>query len=85
VHETTRNAASVGRVVSGAVVWPEVALRARLGLADLADIPVGSAATLAVGATLPRPDGAASPLPRAVLLADRFRVDDDGFLIAEPT
>ena len=83
-HETISKPETVGRVVNGVVVWPRAADRGRLGLE-----PVGGShesaeesRSLVVGATLPRPAGGG--VPGAVLLADRFDVDKEGFLVPRP-
>ncbi len=80
-HEIVCKPESVGRVVNGVVVWPAAGMRRPLGLESLraAGIPDDAPATLAIGATLGGPDRDA---PRAVLLADAFDVDGDGFLVA---
>lgn len=80
-HEVTSKPDTVGRVVSGAVVWPEAKVRIPLGLDSLAarGIPDDSRATLVIAAT-GRGEGPETG-PPAVLLADAFAVDDDGFLI----
>ena len=79
-HETLCKPDTVGRVINGVVVWPCAADRHRLGRPPLPDDPaVGDpSATLAIGATFA---GGASDAPRAVLLAENFDVDADGFLV----
>jgi len=80
-HETIAKADSVGRVVNGVVVWPRGDMRPPLGLESLAarGIADDSSATLAIAAT----GAARGPAgePAAVLLADAFDVDKDGFLV----
>jgi hypothetical protein len=71
----------VGRVLNGVVVWPRASDRERLGREPLpgGGIAAGEGRTLVIGATLPQTvDGAA---PAAVLLANAFDVDGDGFLV----
>jgi 1-acyl-sn-glycerol-3-phosphate acyltransferase len=79
-HETLCKADTVGRVINGVVVWPHGGERSRLGRPPLPDDPtVGNpSATLAMGATFA---GGAADAPRAVLLAESFDVDADGFLV----
>ncbi|MFM7242707.1 MAG: MFS transporter [Planctomycetaceae bacterium] len=81
-HEVIHRAESVGRVVNGVVVWPTAATRSAARRASLAatGIPDDAPATLAIAATAPGRREAATPA--AVLLADAFDVDKDGFLIA---
>ena len=83
-HEIVCKPESVGRVVNGVVVWPQAGMRRPLGLESLAarGVPDDATASLAIGATLPRPGGPNADAPRAVLLADAFDVDADGFLVA---
>jgi 1-acyl-sn-glycerol-3-phosphate acyltransferase len=83
-HEVTSKPDTVGRVVSGVVVWPEARARIRLGLESLAAAGVAddSPRSLVIGATLPSRAGADATLPRCTLLADAFTVDEDGFLVA---
>ena len=83
-HEIVCKPETVGRVVNGAVVWPQSRTRRPLGLESLgaAGVPDDAAASLVIGATLPRPGATDADVPRAVLLADAFDVDDDGFLVA---
>lgn len=80
-HETINRPETVGRVVNGVVVWPRAEMRPPLGLETLAarGIADDSSATLAIAATGPArgPAGEAA----AVLLADAFDVDKDGFLV----
>lgn len=87
-HEVTLKADTVGRVVNGVVVWPEALIRDRLGLGTLVDegILPGEDRTLAIGATLPpragsHSGGTAADRPPVCLLATRFDVDKDGFLV----
>ena len=80
-HETITKPDTVGRVVNGVAVWPRAALRPALGLASRASqgVPDDADGTLAIAATAPGgPEGGP---PRAVLLADAFDVDKDGFLV----
>ena len=79
-HETISKPDTVGRVINGVVVWPHAADRARLGLPALPEPPdLGeSSRTLAIGATFAGGPGNA---PRAVLLAEAFDIDGDGFLV----
>jgi len=78
-HEVTLKADTVGRVVNGVVVWPEAAMRDRLGLASLgqAGVAAGERRTLVIAATAPSPAG---PVP--FLLETAFDVDTEGFLVA---
>jgi hypothetical protein len=69
----------MGRVVNGAVIWPRASVRAE---AQRRPLPVGDAAarpapeaSLAIAATMPGEDGLGW-----TVLAERFDVDDDGFL-----
>ncbi len=83
-HEVTCKADTVGRVLNGVVVWPRAADRDRLGLPGLVSrgIAAGEPRSVAIGATFPEVGGrAGEPAPRAVLLADSFDVDPDGFLV----
>jgi acyl-[acyl-carrier-protein]-phospholipid O-acyltransferase/long-chain-fatty-acid--[acyl-carrier-protein] ligase len=85
IHETITKPDTVGRVVNGVVVWPRAAMRPPLGLRSLAHqgIPDAAEATLAIAATAPVSAGESNaPRPRAVLLADNFDVDKEGFLVA---
>ncbi|MEI6241494.1 MAG: MFS transporter [Planctomycetia bacterium] len=79
-HETICKSDTVGRVINGVVVWPCAADRARLGLPALPDAPAlgESSRTLAIGATFA---GGTGNAPRAVLLAEQFDIDGDGFLV----
>jgi hypothetical protein len=81
-HEVTLKADTVGRVVSGAVVWPEASMRDRLGLESLDSEGVarGERRSLVIAATIPPADpAAAGPVP--VLLETAFDVDNEGFLV----
>ncbi len=79
-HELTLKRDTVGRVVNGVVVWPRAVDRERLGREPLAAaIGSGETRTLVIGATLPQASRVDSPA--AVLLADAFDVDNDGFLV----
>lgn len=87
-HEVTLKPDTVGRVVNGVVVWPEAAVRDRLGREPLVDqgIPWGDPRTLVIGATLPRREGSTHPAsdidgPTACLLDTAFDVDKEGFLV----
>jgi len=89
-HEVTLKGETVGRVVNGVVVWPEAALRDRLGRESLVDqgIVAGEPRTLVIGATLP-PRAANGPgntvidRPTACLLDTFFDVDKEGFLVVQ--
>ncbi|MGI9177549.1 MAG: MFS transporter [Pirellulales bacterium] len=84
-HETITKPETVGRVVNGVVVWPRAAMRRALGLPSLESQGLSDAAetTLVIAATAPCPPGASNAIaPRAVLLADAFAVDKEGFLVA---
>ncbi|MFM8704439.1 MAG: hypothetical protein ACKOHG_11370, partial [Planctomycetia bacterium] len=80
-HEITLKRDTVGRVLNGVVVWPRASDRERLGREGLpgSGIAAGESRTLVIGATLPQTAGSETPL--AVLLADAFDVDSDGFLV----
>jgi hypothetical protein len=87
-HEVTLKADTVGRVVNGVVVWPEAAIRDRLGRDSLADqgIVSGESRTLVIGATLPPRAGndqgtTGFDRPVACLLDTAFDVDKEGFLV----
>ena len=83
-HEVITKPDTVGRVVNGVVVWPHAADREPLGLEPLTaqGIASGEPRTLVIGATLPWPAGEGKTAdPRAVLLANAFDVDKDGFLV----
>ena len=89
-HEVTLKADTVGRVVNGVVVWPEAAIRDRLGLEPLVDqgIAAGEHRTLVIGATLPPRAGigldtSAALRPPACLLDAAFDIDKDGFLVVK--
>jgi 1-acyl-sn-glycerol-3-phosphate acyltransferase len=79
-HEAICKPDTVGRVINGVVVWPEATDRARLGLPALPAVPAlgESPQTLAIGATFA---GGTGNAPRAVLLAEAFDIDGDGFLV----
>ena len=79
-HETLCKADTVGRVINGVVVWPRGGDRSRLGRPPLPHDPAADnpSATLAIGATFA---GNGTAAPRAVLLAEDFDVDADGFLV----
>ena len=76
-HETLNRPDTAGRVVNGAVVWPTIAMREALGMppTGLEDRP---SATVVIAAT---GEGAGKDRPAAVVLADRFDVGTDGFLV----
>lgn len=82
-HESISKPDTVGRVLNGVVVWPHATDRARLGLPALPEAPAlgESPRTLAIGATFSGGPGAA---PRAVLLAEDFDIDAEGFLVPRP-
>jgi acyl-[acyl-carrier-protein]-phospholipid O-acyltransferase/long-chain-fatty-acid--[acyl-carrier-protein] ligase len=83
-HEVITKPDTVGRVVNGVVAWPHAADRGPLGLEPLTSrgIASGEPRTLVIGATLPWPAGECkTAVPRAMLLADAFEVDKDGFLV----
>ncbi|MCE9631183.1 MAG: MFS transporter [Planctomycetia bacterium] len=84
-HETITKPGTVGRVVNGVVVWPQATMRPPLGLPSLVSqgLPDDAESTLVIAATAPCPDGSMAR-PRAVLLADAFDVDKEGFLIVRP-
>jgi hypothetical protein len=89
-HEVTLKADTVGRVVNGVVVWPEAAMRDRLGRESLVDqgIATGENRTLVIGAALPprqgfRPEPTVADRPTACLLDTAFDVDKDGFLVVK--
>jgi len=72
-YEATCKAGTLGRVLNGAVVWPAARDRIRLGLPSLAaqGIPDDNEETLVIAAMLSRP----------MLSADRYAVDEDGFVV----
>jgi acyl-[acyl-carrier-protein]-phospholipid O-acyltransferase/long-chain-fatty-acid--[acyl-carrier-protein] ligase len=78
--EVTSKPDTVGRVLNGGVVWPHASTRPPLGLASLSaeGIANDADATLVISAMFPCPGSLA---PRAVLLADAFDVDKEGFLV----
>lgn len=82
-HEVTCRPETIGRVVNGVVVWPEARMRTRLGLESLAAAGIAddSPRSLVIGATLPGGAANDAETPRALLLADAFTIDDDGFLV----
>ena len=89
-HEVTLKPDTVGRVVNGVVVWPEAAIRDRLGMESLVDqgIATGETRTLVIGATLPPRDGfgpgkAGADRPTVCLLGTAFDVDKEGFLVVK--
>jgi acyl-[acyl-carrier-protein]-phospholipid O-acyltransferase / long-chain-fatty-acid--[acyl-carrier-protein] ligase len=79
-HEAISKPDTVGRVINGVVVWPQAADRVRLGLPALPAAPAlgESPQTLAIGATFA---GGTGNAPRAVLLAEAFDIDGEGFLV----
>jgi hypothetical protein len=89
-HEVTLQADTVGRVVNGVVVWPQAAIRGRLGLESLIDqgIAPDETRTLVIGATLPPRAGhgqgkTGGSRPTACLLDTAFDVDKEGFLVVK--
>ena len=89
-HEVTLKPDTVGRVVNGVVVWPEAAIRDRLGMESLVDqgIATGETRALVIGATLPPRDGfgpgkASVDRPTVCLLGTAFDVDKEGFLVVK--
>jgi len=82
-HEVTCRPETIGRVVNGVVVWPEARMRTRLGLESLAAAGIADDCprSLVIGATLPGGAADDAETPRALLLADAFTIDDDGFLV----
>jgi acyl-[acyl-carrier-protein]-phospholipid O-acyltransferase/long-chain-fatty-acid--[acyl-carrier-protein] ligase len=87
-HEVTLKSDTLGRVVNGVVVWPEAAIRDRLGRAALVEqgIPTGEHRSLVIGATLPSQAGTTHGKqrfdgPAACLLDVAFDVDKEGFLV----
>jgi len=80
-HEITLKRDTVGRVLNGVVVWPRASDRERLAREPLPGLGLGAddPRTLVISATLPQ--SPASDAPAAVLLADAFDVDGDGFLV----
>ncbi len=83
-HEVTLKADTVGRVVSGVVVWPEAASRDRLGLAtpESWGIARDERRTLVIAATASAARRSDTG-PVAVLLETAFDVDNEGFLVAQ--
>jgi len=83
-HEAICKPDTVGRVINGVVVWPQAADRVRLGLPALPAAPAlgESPQTLAIGATFA---GGTGDAPRAVLLAEAFDIDSEGFLVPRQT
>ena len=79
-HEAISKPDTVGRVINGVVVWPQAVDRVRLGLPALPAAPAlgESPQTLAIGATFA---GGTGNAPRAVLLAEAFDIDGEGFLV----
>jgi len=78
--EVTSKPDTVGRVLNGGVVWPRASERPPLGLPSVAasGIDDDSESTLVISAMLPC---SSASIPRAVLLADAFDVDKEGFLV----
>jgi acyl-[acyl-carrier-protein]-phospholipid O-acyltransferase/long-chain-fatty-acid--[acyl-carrier-protein] ligase len=78
--EVTSKPDTVGRVLNGGVVWPHASARPPLGLPSFSaeGIANDADATLVISAMLPCPGSLA---PRALLLADAFNVDKQGFLV----
>jgi len=71
---------SLGRVVTGVVVWPEASLRTRLGLAPLGGDAPPPNATLVVAASGARRAADGADHPPSFCLSAGYVVDDDGFL-----
>ena len=71
---------SLGRVVTGVVVWPEASLRARLGLAPLGGEAAPADATLVVAAGGVRRGSDEPDDPPSFLLSPGYLVDEEGFL-----
>ena len=85
-HELTQKKESVGRVLSGVVVWPEACARQRLNREPLESVVVkkGDTRTLVIGATLSLPlENIDSDEPAAFFLDSAWTVDKDGFLVAQ--
>jgi acyl-[acyl-carrier-protein]-phospholipid O-acyltransferase/long-chain-fatty-acid--[acyl-carrier-protein] ligase len=79
-HETITKPETLGRVVNGVAVWPQMADRAALQRPPLAASEIASASgTLVVAATAA---GRRDARPQAVVLSDAFDIDKDGFLVA---
>jgi acyl-[acyl-carrier-protein]-phospholipid O-acyltransferase/long-chain-fatty-acid--[acyl-carrier-protein] ligase len=76
-QEVTCKPDTVGRVVNGAVVWPQAALRTVAARSPLAGDQgeILEASSLVIAATIPAASG-----PGWRELPERFDVDDDGFL-----
>jgi len=78
-HEVTLNRDSVGRVVNGVVVWPTGGERARVGRPPLpTSMAEAEGRSVAIGATFP---AAVDDEPAAVVLAESFDIDGEGFLV----
>jgi acyl-[acyl-carrier-protein]-phospholipid O-acyltransferase/long-chain-fatty-acid--[acyl-carrier-protein] ligase len=81
-HDVPLRPESLGRVVNGAVVWPEAHQRAAIGLPPVPGIAPNDSRCLVIGAMLPRAaDGPPPAEPAALLLDDRLAIDADGFLV----
>ncbi len=82
-HEAVHRPETVGRVVNGVAVWPDavtrsVARRGSLAGVGIADDAQGTVACAATATARP-----VANEPTAVLLADAFDIDKDGFLVAK--
>jgi 1-acyl-sn-glycerol-3-phosphate acyltransferase len=82
-HDVPLRPESLGRVVNGAVVWPEGRWRASLGLRAIAGAGADERRSLVIGAMLPRSgDGPPPAEPASLLLDAGLAIDADGFLVA---
>ena len=80
-HETIHRPETLGRVVNGVVVWPQAAMRLRLGLPayDTSGGAAEAAATLAIAATGQLRKSPVEPV--ASRLDAAFEIDKEGFLV----
>jgi len=89
-HDVPFRPASLGRVVSGVVVWPTAAQRLSLGLPPIEGV-AADARGLVIGAPLPRPrnaavnDGAARRIPAHSVLDHDLAIDQEGFIVEGTT